>query len=207
MLKTALKVIEGKHSGKTIPLEKGNFVIGRESDCNLRPNSEMISRHHCVFKTDEYTVRLRDLGSTNGTFVNGERIQGVTILKDGDTVHIGKLAFQVAISQATTDSVETKAIAAHETSVQVPSVTPSALDDSSVQNVGGGTTIISTVPIPQEGAERGQIPYPPQPAVAQPQQATPAQPIPVQQPSSDSSQPVSRIPAPPIKLPPPPGAE
>lgn len=92
-----LKVIEGKQQGKSIPLNAKNFLIGREQDCQLRPTSDLVSRHHCVFSQDGYTVRLRDLGSTNGTFVNGERIQGQVVLNDGDRVQIGKLAFQVSV--------------------------------------------------------------------------------------------------------------
>ena len=85
MLQAELKVIEGKQQGKSIPLSVKKFLIGR--------------RHHCVFTQDDYTLRLRDLGSTNGTFVNGERIQGQVVLNDGDRVQIGKLAFQVTIRQ------------------------------------------------------------------------------------------------------------
>ncbi len=97
MLRAELRVIEGKHQGKSLPLNVKQFLVGREADCHLRPNSDMVSRHHCVFIVDDYTVRVRDLGSTNGTFVNGERIQGQVVLNEGDRVDIGKLAFQLAI--------------------------------------------------------------------------------------------------------------
>ena len=63
MLQSVLKVVGGKHEGKTIPLMK-KFIVGREEDCHLRPNSDLVSRHHCVFTMDDYTLRLRDLGST-----------------------------------------------------------------------------------------------------------------------------------------------
>lgn len=251
MLCTALKVIEGKHSGKIIPLEVGKFIIGREHDCHLRPNSEMISRHHCVFQADEFTVRLRDLGSTNGTFVNGKRIQTDTVLQDGDTVHVGKLAFQVAIKHVEADVVETSTstIAAHETDVEVTPVSPIALDDSTVftPDTEGGSTVISTMQIPaiqtpptqpppvqqipvqqppqpgvpivpaqtypQQGYPAGQIPYPQQqgvyqqqPGIAYPQQQQ-QQPMPVQQPPLEQPPQAGKIPVPPVKLPPPPGAE
>jgi hypothetical protein len=92
-----LKVLEGRQQGKTIPLNVRQFLIGREQDCHLRPNSDLVSRHHCVFTVDDFTVRLRDLGSTNGTFVNGERIQGQVVLKPGDHVSVGKLSFEVVV--------------------------------------------------------------------------------------------------------------
>lgn len=100
MLQVELRVVEGRQQGKSIPLTVRQFLIGREQDCHLRPNTDLVSRHHCVFTVDDYTVRLRDLGSTNGTYVNGERIQGQVVLKEGDQVSVGKLKFQVAIQQA-----------------------------------------------------------------------------------------------------------
>lgn len=96
-MRAELKVVEGKHKGAIIPINRKKFLVGRETDCQLRPNSDLVSRHHCVFSTDDYGVRLRDLGSTNGTYVNGERINGQVPLHDGDQVRIGKLTFQIAI--------------------------------------------------------------------------------------------------------------
>src|SRR5690349_19521616 len=94
MLAVILKVLSARQQGSTIPLPTGRFLIGREEDCHLRPNSELVSRHHCVFTHDEYTVRVRDLGSTNGTFVNGNRVRGTAVLSSGDRVTVGKLEFE-----------------------------------------------------------------------------------------------------------------
>ena len=139
MLQVQLKVVGGKHQGKVIPLASGKFLIGREQDCQLRANSEMVSRHHCVFTIDDFTVRLRDLGSTNGTFVNGERLQGSTELSAGDRIQAGSLNFQVLlrrVAQSAPDATvsdgaapldaepqvsdETVQIAAGDTSYEVP---------------------------------------------------------------------------------------
>jgi hypothetical protein len=100
MLQAKLKVVGGRHHGKTIPLATKKFLIGREQDCHLRPNSELISRHHCVFTVDDFSVHLRDLGSTNGSFVNNQRVQGELLLKSGDRVRVGKLDFEVLIGDA-----------------------------------------------------------------------------------------------------------
>ena len=97
MVSAELKVIGGKHAGQVILLNRRKFLIGREQDCQLRPNSEMVSRHHCVFSVDDYSVRLRDLGSTNGTLVNGERIRKDVVLVAGDKVVIGNLEFELVI--------------------------------------------------------------------------------------------------------------
>ena len=99
MLRVHLKVVGGKHDGKLIPLSTKKFLVGREKDCNLRPNSESVSRHHCVFTLDEFSVLLRDLGSTNGTFVNDAMIRGQRQLESGDIVVIGNLRFEMIIKQ------------------------------------------------------------------------------------------------------------
>ena len=100
-----LRVISGKHRGKNIPIVGSKFLIGREQDCQLRPNSEMISRHHCVISIDPFTVRLRDLASTNGTYVNEQRVNGQLTLKAGDVVRVGKLRFEVLISQVSEEEL------------------------------------------------------------------------------------------------------
>jgi pSer/pThr/pTyr-binding forkhead associated (FHA) protein len=105
-----LQIVTGHHSGERIRLDFHRFLIGAERDCDLRPASPLLSRHHCVFKKDEYSLRIRDLGSTNGTFVNGRRIFTEAILKPGDVVRIADLTFQVhlprppQVIQAASDS-------------------------------------------------------------------------------------------------------
>lgn len=100
MLRAELKVVGGKQHGSLIPLQTKKFLVGREQDCQLRPSSESVSRHHCVFTLDDFGVRVRDLGSTNGTFVNGQRVQGQVILQPGDRILIGKLEFEIVIEGA-----------------------------------------------------------------------------------------------------------
>lgn len=100
MVRAELKVIGGKQHGSLIPLQTKKFLVGREQDCQLRPSSESVSRHHCVFTLDDFSVRLRDLGSTNGTFVNGQRVQGQVVLQPNDRILIGKLEFEVVLRDA-----------------------------------------------------------------------------------------------------------
>jgi pSer/pThr/pTyr-binding forkhead associated (FHA) protein len=100
-----LKILFGPLSGQTIPVLAGKLIIGREEDCHLRPPSEFISRHHCVLLLDEYTLRIRDLGSKNGTYVNGRRIgKGESILSHDDFVSVGDFVVQVDISPVTADA-------------------------------------------------------------------------------------------------------
>lgn len=99
MLNIELRVLSGKQKGKAIPLKTGKFLIGRGEDCHLRPSNDLVSRHHCVFTVDEYGLRVRDLGSTNGTFINGEQLRGQAVLKQDDKVSIGSLEFEVIIRE------------------------------------------------------------------------------------------------------------
>jgi pSer/pThr/pTyr-binding forkhead associated (FHA) protein len=95
-----IRILAGPLTGQILPIQRAKFLIGREEDCQLRPESEFISRHHCVLLLDDYTLRIRDLGSKNGTFVNGRRIgSGVTILLHDDVVAIGEITFQINLDQ------------------------------------------------------------------------------------------------------------
>jgi hypothetical protein len=99
MLHAVLKVVGGKQDGKLIPLNT-KFLIGREQDCHLRLGSESVSRHHCAITIDDFTVRVRDLGSSNGTSINGKRIIGVHEANPGDKLQIGNLDFEIVFSKA-----------------------------------------------------------------------------------------------------------
>jgi pSer/pThr/pTyr-binding forkhead associated (FHA) protein len=120
MFQAELRVATGKQMGSVISLPVGKFIVGREEDCHLRPNSDLVSRHHCVFTSDEYSIRLRDLGSTNGTYVNGERIRGQVILKEGDRVVIGKLEFDMVIRDPSMEETATNLGQATQTDVTKP---------------------------------------------------------------------------------------
>jgi len=94
-----LIVASGKNLGKEIPLPGRQFLIGRGEGCQLRPASERISRKHCAIIVTEGRVIVRDLGSTNGTSVNNERLSGDRELKNGDKLNVGGvLEFEVQLS-------------------------------------------------------------------------------------------------------------
>jgi pSer/pThr/pTyr-binding forkhead associated (FHA) protein len=96
-MKVQLIVVQGKPEGKTIPLTGPIFKIGRGETCNLRPNSELVSREHAEFTVTSDTVAVRDLGSRNGTLVNGKALTEPYTLKDRDLVQVGPLTFAVSI--------------------------------------------------------------------------------------------------------------
>src|SRR5215203_3786103 len=85
----ALRFISGKYQGGEYPLADGQeIVIGRSSELDMVLVEEMVSRKHARIALADGTISIEDLGSTNGTFVNGEKVQQGT-LREGDRVLIG----------------------------------------------------------------------------------------------------------------------
>ena len=93
-----LVVLGGKRPGQEITVSGPEFLVGRAPECKLRPNSDMVSRRHCMVTIGEGKATIRDLGSRNGTILNGERITGERELRTGDKVRIGPLEFEVHLS-------------------------------------------------------------------------------------------------------------
>ena len=99
--KVQLIVVRGKPEGKVIPLAGPKFKIGRGETCHLRPNSEQVSREHAEFTIESNGLIVRDLGSRNGTLVNGKALTTEACkLKDRDLVQVGPLTFAVSIHDA-----------------------------------------------------------------------------------------------------------
>lgn len=81
---------------KDFHLPSSVTVIGRRQDCDLCIPLMNVSRRHCEINQDEGKLRLRDLGSRNGTFINGTKIQE-SELNDGDQILIGPLEFKIHV--------------------------------------------------------------------------------------------------------------
>ncbi len=74
---------------REIPLSQEEFLIGRGTDCDLRLGVSSISRHHCLIRLAGDEATVTDLGSSNGTFVNGQRVRSQATLHTGDELGIG----------------------------------------------------------------------------------------------------------------------
>ena len=96
-MRVKLKILKGAGIGKMIPIPTAKFFIGRGDDCHLRPKSDAISRHHCAIVSTDNQVAIRDFGSKNGTFVNGQRIDSACVLKSGDVLGVGPLTFEIVM--------------------------------------------------------------------------------------------------------------
>jgi pSer/pThr/pTyr-binding forkhead associated (FHA) protein len=97
-MEVRLKVLVGNNAGQELLIPGPKFYIGRAEDCQLRPRSDLISRHHCALLIEEGFVAIRDFGSKNGTLVNGERVHGERELRSGDHLVVGPLEFSVNVS-------------------------------------------------------------------------------------------------------------
>jgi hypothetical protein len=91
----ALRFISGKYQGGEYPLgQQAEIVVGRSSDLDLVLVEDMVSRRHARITCADQQIAIEDLGSTNGTFVNGEKIARAA-LKEGDRVLIGMSILKV----------------------------------------------------------------------------------------------------------------
>ncbi|MBW1872585.1 MAG: FHA domain-containing protein [Deltaproteobacteria bacterium] len=97
----ALKFISGKYQGGMFPLRPNReIVIGRSSDLDMVLVEDMVSRKHAKIVIGSSRVSIQDLGSTNGTFVNGEKVKKARI-KEGDRILIGTSILKLVGIEAT----------------------------------------------------------------------------------------------------------
>lgn len=131
----AMRFISGKYQGGEFPLPPSSeIIVGRSSDLDMVLVEDMVSRRHAKIVVNGDTVTIQDLGSTNGTFVNGERIERMN-LTDGDRVLIGTsiiklVTTDVAGPAASSDAPKKRLeeVAAHRRTNQVRSMS-GAIDE------------------------------------------------------------------------------
>jgi pSer/pThr/pTyr-binding forkhead associated (FHA) protein len=92
-MRAQLVPLEG---GKVIDIVKDMTLVGRKEDCDLRLDHKSISKMHCVLVKTDGVLLLRDLGSTNGTRVNGQRVRRAILLPD-DQLTIASYKFRVRL--------------------------------------------------------------------------------------------------------------
>lgn len=86
--------VDGK--AQPVPLNHERTLVGRLDDCQIRIRSGKISRHHCEILNDGSALTLKDLGSSNGTYLNQELVEE-SKLNAGDLISVGSMVFLVQI--------------------------------------------------------------------------------------------------------------
>jgi pSer/pThr/pTyr-binding forkhead associated (FHA) protein len=166
-MKLTLLIASGAGKPKEIPIGASPFLIGRDPACRLRPASALVSNRHCAVALRTGRAVVTDLGSTNGTFLNGQRIEGEHQLQDGDLLQVGPLNFMVHLETnppvdqptplpaltppAKGDDVETAAAVILFTDEDGKPLTPGAGTDSA--GVPMGDTGLAIPPPPAKDAD------------------------------------------------------
>jgi predicted component of type VI protein secretion system len=99
-MQAKLKVLGGKNNGMLIDIPIAEFLIGRGQKAHLRPSSDLVSREHCILTCSDGKVRIKDLNSRNGTFVNDSKIEGEAVLQPGDKIKVGRLVFEIVVDHS-----------------------------------------------------------------------------------------------------------
>ncbi|MCK4873204.1 MAG: FHA domain-containing protein [Phycisphaerales bacterium] len=124
-MEVALVMFKADGTRKDFAVRKPRFVIGRKDTCSLRVPLPAVSREHCEVIVEEDGLLLRDLGSSNGTFHNGSRIQE-TPLEPGDQIVIGPVTFTVVIDGIPSDVEPTISPPARRADQAQPTAIPTA---------------------------------------------------------------------------------
>ncbi len=90
--------------GEAIPLTAPTFTLGRSADCEVIIVERQVSRRHAEICRQEEGFVLRDLDSTNGTWLNGQRLSAPAPLRDGDVIEIGSARFTFRDPDATLET-------------------------------------------------------------------------------------------------------
>lgn len=153
----------GPEPNKVFELSKQEIIIGRDVNADVVVNIAEVSRRHARMRMEASGFVIEDLGSTNGTFVNGQRLTGPYVLRPGERIQLGEaVTFAYQVSQFDLNATV---------------VTPS----SSVDTVSGAKPVMPPAPPPQpvrqpvqpvQPAYSGQVPAgpPPQAPASMPEQ-------------------------------------
>jgi len=90
-----LIVVSGRSVANAHKLADGVTTVGRHDDCQIRIRSSQVSRKHCELFEKKGLLLVKDLGSSNGTFVNGKKIDVQQVLQPGDELAIGPVKLKI----------------------------------------------------------------------------------------------------------------
>jgi pSer/pThr/pTyr-binding forkhead associated (FHA) protein len=96
-MNVSLILLKKDGTKKIFPIRNKATILGRRPDCDLCIPLQVVSRRHCQLSQEADSLKIRDLSSSNGTFVNGSKVEIEADLKAGDRIQIGSLTFTVQI--------------------------------------------------------------------------------------------------------------
>ena len=102
-MQVKLVVASRSRKGEQVDVVGPKFIIGRDRDCHLRCNSDVVSRHHCALIVEENYIAVIDFSSKNGTYVDGTRVLREQELHTGSLLSVGPLQFLVQLSGVSLD--------------------------------------------------------------------------------------------------------
>jgi hypothetical protein len=91
--KAFLMVSTGPAAGMVFPVTQRSLLVGRSLEAEVQINEQAISHEHACLEQTDGGIVLRDLGSTNGTYINGERVEEAVVLSGGDSIRMGSTTF------------------------------------------------------------------------------------------------------------------
>jgi pSer/pThr/pTyr-binding forkhead associated (FHA) protein len=122
-----LIIQSGTGTGTEFPLEKNELFLGRDLTSDLVINDPEVSRRHLRLVLDGATYRLEDLGSTNGTFINGQRLTAPVVLKPGEVITLGEkivLRYEVISTDPNATVVVQRVVSSNTQPKETPVVPP-----------------------------------------------------------------------------------
>ncbi len=114
-----LAMFKSDGTRRDFPLAKDRVIIGRKVNCDLRIPLTSVSRQHCELTIDGSKVQVKDLGSSNGTYHNSERVQEAH-LAAGDELVIGPVVFTLVVDGQPADIKPVRTIVSSEGSARTP---------------------------------------------------------------------------------------
>ena len=135
-----LVILTGRHRGARLNLPEKTVVVGRDEGCGVRLNTSEVSRQHCTLCVAGDEIRVKDLGSSNGTFINDQEVTGESVLKPGDVLRIGPMQFQMETQRPELSGPPDEEFPAPSDD----SITNWLAEDESEKAESGDTTVMST---------------------------------------------------------------
>lgn len=136
-------------SKKTFRLPGSITVIGRRSNCDFYIPLTSVSRKHCQLNRHQGVLKLRDLGSRNGTYLNGKRIDEA-VIKAGDNVKVGPLTFTLQID-GQPEEIGAPASVGKKTSAKMPSDDLTAEEIELFEELDGADDVDTFDPLEDSG--------------------------------------------------------